>query len=534
MKYLRNFIVAVVVNSPIAIMVLVFAWICWQPTDLRYVGHHVNRGMETQWMLPPTEDTLNVFVDSQKKQYFSEWLFDFTLARLHNHLPKAPEKQLLLQADLIRTLFAVGMIGRILFLWLAFRTLSGSRCFGSLLVLLCTLPAVLPGYVPHPNDFGILFFAILLWVLAPAKISGLRLMLLPPLFLLWANWTGPGLTGLLFYLLFCLAKTIERFQMPVAEREPVLRYWLILIPCYLMHWLSPYGPAFILEPFLTARNSAFWHSPIGKPLNFSDPGAWPWIFLATIGLLIAIQVIAKSGFRIFSLLIICTFGIWPLVQFRGLNYWWPLAAALIAIHTGPLLCACCRTEKNEHSTFSSELKYCVATILLLVLAHPTWWHLVVLQKRTAEQVYRPAMPVALVLELQGQADASTLPEFRTLLTQYYQETGGKYRGMILCTPEIGSFMTMKLGFRSDMPLSLYNRPQTFDPAYWTEFEQVLAGNFNWWEITDRHQTNMIVTPTLGHDELIRRVRIAPEWVVVESAWQKGYFLAVRRHPRLPK
>jgi hypothetical protein len=63
---------------------------------------------------------------------------------------------------------------------------------------------------------------------------------------------------------------------------------------------------------------------------------------------------------------------------------------------------------------------------------------------------------------------------------------------------------------------------------------VLDGETSWWEITGRHQVNLIAIDPKKHGKLVERLRAWPaEWRTVQDDVPGGLFISVRRVPKLP-
>ncbi len=133
-------------------------------------------------------------------------------------------------------------------------------------VTLVTLPSFAIGYVPiRPQAFTFLFFAVTLWILV-AFDQGVRrvLLLLPPLFALWANLHGGFVAGLGVIALFFAARTVggrPPWRLLVAGAVAAvatlvnpygLQYWQYLARAlsmtrpYIVEWMPVYHR--LLEP----------------------------------------------------------------------------------------------------------------------------------------------------------------------------------------------------------------------------------------------------------------------------------------------
>jgi hypothetical protein len=139
-------------------------------------------------------------------------------------------------------------------------------------VTLVALPSFAVGYIPiRPQVFTFLFFAVVLWILV-AFDQGRRsvLLLLPPLFFLWANLHGGVVAGLGVIVLFVAARTLvgrPPWRLLIAGGAAAvatlanpygLQYWQYLARAlsmarpYIVEWMPVYHR--LLEP-------VYWDTP---------------------------------------------------------------------------------------------------------------------------------------------------------------------------------------------------------------------------------------------------------------------------------
>ena len=138
-------------------------------------------------------------------------------------------------------------------------------------------------------------FVLLCWTLylvdSFLRRGGRRILLLPPIFLLWANLHAGFIAGLVVLLLVLAGEGVKRWmRSPNATRPDRLRALLkTVVVCALAACINPAGPAlykFALTVSTTEGKKAIveWMSP-----NFHDPGMWALLALiVTLGLLAAL------------------------------------------------------------------------------------------------------------------------------------------------------------------------------------------------------------------------------------------------------
>jgi hypothetical protein len=232
-----------------------------------------------------------------------------------------------------------------------------------------------------------------------------------------------------------------------------------------------------------------------------------------------------------SLLILLSFGFWPLVQQRGLGYWWLIVPWLLVPLLAPLI-------PRSGSVGRTRL--------------PRWWVGIVGGALSAAMFGTPAAcwllsgrprpldrsvtddsPWRVGLELTAPADAAGryLPDLRETIRTAYPD--GKYRGAILGGLAQGDFLAWILDGDNSQPVMLYTRPETLEPLHWAESMGALAGGSDWWEALGRHQVNLVVIDPGKWEKLADRLRKSQAWRTVQDGGPGGLLVAVRREPKLP-
>ena len=120
----------------------------------------------------------------------------------------------------LRALPLLLMCFRIALALITFRLAGGWRNFWPAVLLSALGQYILFSVGPGPMFFSLLFFGLELLLLIEVRQTGRaqRLILLPFLFLLWANLDFGFVCGILVYLLFLVALGIEKWE-PVARRK---------------------------------------------------------------------------------------------------------------------------------------------------------------------------------------------------------------------------------------------------------------------------------------------------------------------------
>jgi len=348
------------------------------------------------------------------------------------------------------------------------------------------------------------------------------------------NAHASALLGLIWLGVVAFGRTVEWYKAPEGSPRPaVLRFLVAIVLCAAAMCANPDGPRVFADAMLAAKNTNFASLPDYRPIDFNSRTLMPWVYFGTVALLILVQLINARPFSPTSMFVVLTFGIWPLLQVRGLDYWWLVVAWLIVREVA--LFGARFVSEVESVTPSLTLrapgvsrgfKRAIAgAFILAFLATPFSRWLIFGQPRDLEAVVTKDTPVLLVSEI---VRIQALPDLRDTLDIAYPDR--RYLGSILSGVEQGDFLAWVLDGETDRPVMLYSRPETLGKEHWDECHRVLDGSSDWWEITGRHQTNLIVIVPERFPKLAERLRRAKEWRTVQD---DALLIAVRREPRLP-
>jgi hypothetical protein len=230
----------------------------WVDSDL---WGHMAIGRETVRLgWPPLADPFS-YMPTIRPLVYHEWLSGVTFYTMLMRLGGWSLKVAMLAMGLV-TLGVAGVTARRL----------GASPAAVFLVTLVALPSFAVGYIPiRGQAFTFLFFALVLWILVEADRGRPRLLLLlPPLFIVWANLHGGFVAGLGMILLFAVARAASgrlpwrllaagAASLVVTLVNPYgFLYWRYLVRAltmprpYIMEWLPAYGR--LLEPL-------YWDTP---------------------------------------------------------------------------------------------------------------------------------------------------------------------------------------------------------------------------------------------------------------------------------
>jgi hypothetical protein len=429
-------------------------------------------------------------------------------------------------AEALAGYYAVLALARFSILWFILRRVGGSGLLATLGVAAAAIPIAFGAPRQNESEVGLLLFVILLAATTPTPgPRWLAFVALPVLFTVWANAHSSVVLGLAWLGVITIGRFMEwwnawrRGQSPRAEW---VRLLIAMALCVAAACLNPDGPRLFLDAIRMTKNPNMATLPDWQPVDFSKPAGMPWGYFATIAALLVAQLASSRVFSATALLVILTFGFWPLLQQRGLAYWWLIVPWLVLPIVAP--------PSLRASGSAGRWKWVVVAVGIVVLISPAGRWLITGNPRSLEDIVTADTPwrVAQALTAVGDDAGKHLPELRDTVQQTYPS--GKYRGAILSGPAQGDFLAWVLDGDNSRALMLYTRPEALDPPHWGEAHQALEGRGDWWEILGRHQVNLVVIDPERWRKLADRLRESQAW----RTFQDGTLLiAVRREPKLP-
>jgi hypothetical protein len=443
-------------------------------------------------------------------------------------------------AEALLGFHAVLAAGRFAVLWLLLRRLGGCGWLATLGVFAAALPMMFGAPRHDEWDVGLLLFVVLMAATMPVRVQWrVAVVGLPALFALWANAHASVVVGLGWLVAIALGRAIEwrhGRRIGTAELPAVGRSLLAIGLCVVAACLNPEGIRLFPDAFSATKSPNIHSLPEWQPIDFSKPAGMPWSYFATLAGLVVAQLASRRGMGPVSLVVLLSFGFWPVVQQRGLGCWW-LIVPWLAV---PLLASAMtwwRREPDPMSdlgqvsklSYSSGRRMAIIAVALAILTTPAVRWLVV-GPRNLDSIVSVDTPTQLAYELTADNDAAQyLPEFRDIVRANYPD--GRFRGAILTGEEQGDFLAWVLDGDNSRPVMIHSRPETFDQDTWGEAEQALAGTSPWWEILGRQQVNLIAINPRRWVRLSERLRGSKEWAIVED--RPALLVAVRRQPKLP-
>ena len=413
------------------------------------------------------------------------------VARLHlESIAKwrSPVQPLEATAEALIGYYAALSVARYAILWLIFRRLGGCGLVATLGVVASAIPVLLGAARQDELEVGLVLFVILLAATTPMRIPwSVAVGALPALFALWANAHTSAVVGLAWLGVITAGRTLEWRQArrrgsdnyPAVGRLLVASALCVLATCF-----NPDGPRLFVDAFKAAKNPSIGMLPAWQPVDFSKPAGMPWFYFATLAALLIAQLLSSRVFSPTALLVILSFGFWPLVQQRGQAYWWLIVPWLLV----PMLSAASRhagkilprmTAKDVQATGAMRTgrigipppRLAIIAVIIAVLVTPGARWLITGSPRNLDAIVSADTPwrVARELTSDGADEGRYLSELREAVRATYPN--GRYRGAILCGEAQGDFLAWVLDGDNDKPVMLYTRPETIDREHWGEARQ---------------------------------------------------------------
>ncbi len=404
--------------------------------------------------------------------------------------------------ELLRSLHALIVCGKLLLLLLAYRRASGSMPLAVAGLALLLVLHVVPFSVQRPQALGELCFAWLLFLLSNPAPTWRTVTIMVLAIALWANLHGSFVLGFVLLSIFIAGRTLQ-----FGIRDEVGGRWSVALGAalFVVGLTHPFGFGIYRAALEFGGNYNVRTLEEWLPLDFHRAAGGHWGYLAILALLAGSQALSPRTLTPTALLLTLTFGIGPLFQER-LMAWWVLLAPWILL---PLWPARICTYESVPSLRKTLFSVALGAITLL-------W-------TGAGQLLLGNQPVA----LQKMVTPVTLVE----LPKELQQVPGK-----IFTPDnLGDYPIWRHG--KEAPVLVYSHAQYFPRDHWDDFMVMLTAKPGWEDLFDRHGVNIVWIDAEKQGELAQALRGRPEqWRVVVAGAPGGafspfkLFVAVRIRP----
>jgi len=512
----------------------IFVYFAGAPLWYTDVWAHAKYG-EWYWTRATTPDVepLSPFTDKTRPFANVAWLSQVTYYIAYQFGAEVAggdaESRLRGGAESLRSLHLLLLAGRFVFLWLALRRFGGSANWAAVGVTLYFLALRNEAAVQRPQAFGVFFLTVVLYLLSAANLSRRAMVVLPLLFLLWANLHGTFVVGLAVLGLHATGRAIER-----GPFDPEVRRLVVVgVLCGLATLVNPHGVllykyvlAFSGHPNLQTMKE-WW------PMTLADSGP----YLMSLVLLAFVRLLGGRKVGAAGWLVALPFAAWPWMQGRAILWWWTLAVWLLA-RLGPGLGDRFATMPSLPEGEPSRCKAWAAAAALGVCAlfFPPVRSAVFGTPATVGDVVSPGTPWRLALELTARPadEGRWLPELRSLQRAHYPD--GRFQGVIFASETQGDFLIWALP--ADAPVLMFTHAHVFTKKHWDECLDAKYADGEWSAFLTRHRCNLIVVEVKSHEKLAAAVRADAAWLIVRDeqpvevkrgVWV-GQFIALRKDP----
>jgi hypothetical protein len=468
------------------------------------------------------------------------WLFD-----LGRRLA-APDDDARLAAGalMLSTAHAVLICLRFTLLLVAFHRLTRSLPWALAAAALVLVTSVFNHlWILRPQVLGEVGFAALLVALSRPVLSRRSLLLVPAVFVLWANCHGSFPIGFVLLGVVFAGRVLDvaagrwaesgrspREMLRAVVADPQARRLLSVIALSLIAVaaLNPHGPNLFLYSYKLQGNPNIPTMEEWKPLPVKSPSGY--MFLATVAILVPLLRKSPLRFTATQVLLLLVFGLQSMAHARIL-VWWSMVFPWVVL---PHLQATCGRAfpALQGETAPRNLRWTIGAVvgvpLILLWSGPLQW-----------LVFRD--PPVLFDEKRNKVYAVTAETpvlvSRELKKAYDADREGKLGRCVFASETMGDYLLWDLREVPPVYVFCYTHVHLFTKEHWQQAMAVKEGNPGWQQILDEHHVEFIVLEPYryssragGYSDLIDQVEAAPDrWKVLSRA-EDPVFLARRVHP----
>jgi hypothetical protein len=333
------------------------------------------------------------------------------------------------------------------------------------------------------------------------------MILLPALFLLWANLHGTFVVGLAVLGLHTIGRAFERGP---RDRE-VRRLVTLGVLCGLATLVNPHGVLLYRDVLGFSGHPNLRTMKEWWPMELANCGPWAM----SLVLLAFVRLVGGRKVGAAGWLVALPFAVWPWFQGRAILWWWTLAVWLLA-RLGPGLADRFATlpslPEGQPTRGKAWAAIAIAAACLLFLP-PV--RLALLGTTSVDEVVSPGTPWRLALELNTQSadEGHWHPPLRSALRENY----GRLRGAIFASETQGDFLIWALS--TDAPVMMFTHAHVFTADFWNACINVKIAGADWKLFLAQWRANLIVVEADSHQDLAESLRHDPDWIVVQDGPQ---------------
>jgi hypothetical protein len=490
----------------------------------------------------PDHEPFSVYSDLQAPCVRTDWLGQVIFYRAYRFGERLggddPVAKIEAGLEMLRLVHLVLTLLFLLFLLAAYRRQSRSlplACAG--LALLAVAAPVVIGRL-RTELFGLVCFAGVLAALSRPIVSRRAFIVVPLLFVLWANSHGSFPLGLLLVTVCFFGRIVETRANPLrALREGTVHRLLLLVALSIgVTCINPYGPGIYGNLLDLYRNPNVGDMPGWGALDFSTWKLMPVLMLSTYVPLALTQAASPRSFSATQMAMILTLGVLPLWKARLIVWWFPLVPWIVLPHWKAVVERIgwkwlgYRSVPSLRKTFAALP---IAVIFLALLGPATW--AMSRKPRTLAAAVPAETPwrVALQLRANSAVRQGIMPPLAARLRESYPDS--RFTGVILTTESTGDFLLWMLP--PEWPVFIYDELTCFPAKHWQECQAIYNARADWWEVLDRRRINLIVVERERAGKLAATLHEDSDWEIMPDgvdARGQGIsgplLIAVRRKP----
>ena len=171
-----------------------------------------------------------------------------------------------------------------------------------------------------------------------------------------------------------------------------------------------------------------------QPINFSTGDGMPWAYLGTLAILLVTQLFTPRALQPTALVVVLTFGFWPVLQQRGLGYWWLIVPWLVASlwrrepepeagarATAPTSIAVALAPASGSGSIDPRLKWVAVGLVVLAIVTTPLFRTLIVGPRSLDTIVTTDTPARLAVEMTTDDPGTHLPAFRDIVQAAYPD-----------------------------------------------------------------------------------------------------------------
>ena len=349
-------------------------------------------------------------------------------------------------------------------------------------------PVALGGLLVRPQMFGLLLFALTMWILANRDRRPRLVFVIPLIVAAWANLHGSFFLG---PLLVGLA-----FLDDLRRKSPGARRLLMLIlVCVAAACLGPFGPRVWTYAFDVSTSPVIaaavveWQAP-------SVRDAIGAIFFVSVTAASLILALSPRRLPWTSLLTLAIFLLVGLFAVRGVC-WWGIVAPPLLVEALPV-----RSDAGSPAGDRLANWSIVGLLIALVVAFLPWWRVV--GAPSAESALLERAPVGLTKAVSRLAPRGARLFVSQPLSSWFE----------FAVPRDPVFVDPRL--------------ELYPTSIWRQYGDVSTGRADWNSVLEKWHVDVVVADRHDQRDLIPYIQRSPEWRLGYADPDGLVFLRARR------